>query len=311
MLNEFELIERLKRKIPRKLQGRYGIGDDAAVLDGPGPAKWLFTTDAMVEGVDFIRGKIATEMAGRKALAMNLSDIAAMGSEPVAFVVTLGIPRNLKISWLEKFYEGMIRLAKKYKTSCVGGDITSAKQFFCSIALMGRANPGTFITRAGAKAGDWIGVTGMLGGSILGRHFRFEPRIHEARFLAREFRPNAMMDISDGLLQDLGHILKSSGVGARLDLDRIPVSRAAQKLSGGDQTKALKHALTDGEDFELLFTVSPRLKNRLERAWKRRFLRLSLSWIGRIQPGKGKIDCFRGKKSVPAPRFRKTGFSHF
>ena len=311
MKSEFALIELLRKKIPRKMQGSFGIGDDAAVLPGSAGEKLLFTTDVLVEGVDFIRGKTRARLVGRKALAVNLSDIAAMGATPHAFVISLGIPRKLSEKWILKFYGGMIALAKKYKVLCVGGDISRSRQFFASMAMIGRTRPGEVVTRGGARPGDLIAVTGRLGGSILGRHLRFEPRIPEARFLAARFHPTAMMDLSDGLWQDLGHILKGSGVGAKLALDKIPVSRDAFKLARGNSGAALRHALTDGEDFELLFTLPVVKKESLERAWKLRFPRLPLSWIGRIVAGAGPISCLRKGKPTAPPRLAKKGYSHF
>lgn len=309
-MREFDLIEHLKRKIPRRMQGKIGIGDDAAVFQGGG-GELLLTTDAIVEGVDFFRNKAAPELVGRKALAINLSDIAAMGGSPIAFVVTLGISRSLDTQWIDKFYEGMIGLAKKYKTLLVGGDMTTSRDFFASIALVGHAKSAEIVSRSGAKPGDLIGVTGTLGGSILGHHLNFEPRIPEGRFLAQRVHPNAMMDISDGLLQDLEHILKDSRAAAKLDLDQIPVSEDAMKLAKGNPAKALEHALADGEDFELLFTVRADQKANLERGLKEEFPRLRLSWIGTVEPGSGKIDFCRASKAVPPPKLKKWGFSHF
>jgi thiamine-monophosphate kinase len=311
MKSEFELIELLKQKIPRFLQGEIPIGDDAAVLPGRGRERFLFTTDVLVEGVDFLWGKTPPEKIGRKALAVNLSDIAAMGGEPLACVISLGIPRHVNEKWIEKFYSGMVRLAKKYTTLCVGGDLSRSREFFVSVALLGRAASNEIITRKGACPGDWIGVTGMLGGSILGRHLEFEPRIQEGRWLARRFRPSAMIDISDGLLQDLGHLLEQSHTGAIIDLNGIPVSRAAKRLAKKSRAKALRHALTDGEDFELLFAISANKKQKLEKAWKIHFPQVPLSWIGCIRGRKPQILWMRGSRAVRAFRLRRKGFSHF
>ncbi len=300
MIPEFELIKRLKRKIPRKMQGpKPGIGDDAAVLPGAGSEAWLLTTDAVVDGVDFQLGRIKPQDAGRKALAVNLSDIAAMGGEPAAFVAAIGIPAGFSAAWVEKCYDGMVRLARQYKVLFVGGDVSRSRTFFISIALLGRAPRREVVLRSGAKAGDWIAVTGRLGGSIHGRHYSFEPRVREARFLARNFKPTAMIDISDGLAQDLGHVLKASRKGAQIDLNSIPVSAAA---------KGLKGALSDGEDFELLFTIPASRKKPLQRRWKRQFPRLRLSFIGRVTHGKQIEWKLNGKKTAAPAR---AGFQHF
>ena len=311
MRNEFDLIRRLTKKIPPKLQGLIGIGDDAGAFRSGKNTYELLTTDAIVEGVDFALSKARPEWVGRKALAVNLSDIAAMGGIPAAFVVTLGIPRNFKQRWLEKFYEGMLKLAEQYRVLCVGGDITRSPVFFASLALAGRAASQKLVLRKGAKAGDLIGVTGSLGGSILGRHFFFEPRIREAQFL-KKFHPTAMIDISDGFAQDLGHILKASELEAEIFLDTIPVSSDALKLAKNRPPKALEHALSDGEDFELLFTVPPRQKKALEGKWKAAFPRVPLNWVGNILKGKpGKITWRRNGKKAAGFFLKRSGFAHF
>ncbi len=307
MKSEFELIETLKRKIPRSLQGRIGIGDDTGIFDA-GKEKLLFTTDCVVDGVDFISKKIKPELAGRKALAINLSDIAAMGGMPLAFVVTLGIPKGFSQKWVEHFYSGMMKLAAQHKVSCVGGDMTGAKEFFASIALTGKADRP--VQRKGAKKGDWIGVTGLLGGSILAHHTSFEPRLKEGRFLAQN-GATSMLDISDGLGQDLGHILKASGVGAELIAREIPLSRDAFILSSKDRVPPLQHAFSDGEDFELLFTVPASKKSRIEIKWGKVFPRTRLSWIGRITPGKNKITWKKIARQLVAPPLKTKGFKHF
>ncbi len=301
-MNELQLIDLLRKKIPRRLQGRFGIGDDAAVLPGLGVERWLFTTDSLVEGVDFLRRKTPARLVGRKALAVNLSDIAAMGGTPAAFVVSLGLPKDISQKWIEDFYAGMIPLARKYQVLCVGGDISRSHTFFVSIAMLGKIKSTEIVSRRGAKPGNLIAVTGKLGGSIFGHHLKFEPRIPEARFLAARFHPTAMLDLSDGLVLDLGRILKESGVGAEVDLARIPVSPAA---------KNLESALTDGEDFELLLTLSAAQKRSLEKSWKRRFPQVPLSWIGKIIKTPRKILWRRQGQPVPAPRLKQPGFTHF
>ncbi len=182
MKSEFKLIELLKNKIPRKLQGSIGIGDDAGALR-LNTGQVLLASDTVVDGVDFISGKIKPELAGRKALAVNLSDIAAMGGEPAAFVVNLGIPKKFSEKWILKFYDGLTALAKEYNLPCLGGDISKSRDFFASVSILGKSGR-KMILRGGAKEGDWIGVTGKLGGSILGRHASFEPRVREGSLLA-------------------------------------------------------------------------------------------------------------------------------
>ncbi len=305
MLGEFQLIQRLKSLIPRRLQGPRGIGDDCAVLPSGGGKSLLFTTDALVEGVDFRMGKggVSPEAIGYKALAVNLSDIAAMGGRPTAFVVAWGIPKKFSPAQVEKIARGILRLARFFRVAWVGGDISKASRFFISIALLGEASAEKVVERRGARPGDLIYVTGRLGGSIQGKHLSFTPRLAEARFLVSRFRPTAMIDVSDGFIQDLGHILDASRAAARVDLDRIPISQAVRR-------RALQSALTDGEDFELLFTISRRVGTQLEKAWKRKFPRLPLTRVGEIRRGKGAIEWRQQGKKVRL-WFRKKGFTHF
>ncbi len=309
MKSEFKLIRSIQSWIPRSLQGSIGIGDDADLIM-PRGGEIAVTADAMMEGVDFRLKKgigfLSPRHAGRKALAINLSDLAAMGAAPLAFTVTLGIPKNFKESWLKKFYEGMVRLAQTFKIRCLGGDITAADRFFVSVTAMGSVAKSKAILRSGAKAGDWIGVTGKLGGSILKHHALFTPRLKESQFLLK-FKPSAMIDISDGLLQDLGHILKSSRTGAVLEKGQIPLSADSKKLKGN----AFEHACTDGEDFELLFTVPEKTKNKLQVSWKKSFRKVPLSWIGRITSNSQKIEWQEKGKKIPAPQFKIEGYTHF
>lgn len=319
MISEFKLIEKIKKIIPRNLQCELGIGDDAAVLKTPPGEKLIVATDALVEGIDFFYKKkhfqkwgwVNAAQAGRKALAVNLSDLAAMGAKPLACVVSLGIPSSMKVSWILDFYRGLVHLAKPYGIHCAGGDLSRAKYFFASVTVMGSAKASEIVTRSHARSGDWIALTGALGGSLIEKHHAFKPRVEEARFLARFFKPTAMIDISDGLLQDLCHLLENSHVGAALELSEIPISQSAILLAANHPQKALERACTDGEDFELLFTLSASRKMKLEKAWKKHFSNVLLSWIGRITPRKGKIDwMFQGKK-VLVPTFKRAGYQHF
>ncbi len=320
MISESALIEQLKKNIPLALQGKIGIGDDAGVLTPPAGESLVWTTDAMVEGIDFLGddfpknrrrpGCLTPQQAGRKALAINLSDLAAMGAKPLGFVISLGIPKNMSARWIHEFYDGLIPLAKKYRVACLGGDLTRASEFFVSIALAGSARESELVQRKRARPGDWIAVTGALGGSILKYHAAFVPRLTESRFLVENFKPTAMIDISDGLLQDLGHILKCSGVGAVLEMGEVPISPDAVQLAGRDPMKALERACTDGEDFELLWTVPARFKPKLEKAWNKKFPRVPLNWIGKIEKQSGIRWTMKGRP-VPAPKFKKSGYQHF
>ena len=289
-MNEFELISRLTRALPTNESVVIGAGDDCAVLDvGAGDRRLLFKTDAVVEGVHFTR-ETPPEKIGHKALARCLSDIAAMAGTPTAAVITIGLPKQFDPDFVEKIYAGLNALAKAHNVAIVGGETTTTPdRVLISVSAIGVVPRERLLLRSGAKVGDAIFVTGELGGSITGRHLDFEPRLIEARWLAENFQLHSMMDISDGLAGDLRHILNASNVGAELLRSAIPISRAAQQISKrGDAAKpALVAAITDGEDFELLFTIASKTAVPLLDAWKRQFPTLKLSCIGKVIPGEG------------------------
>ena len=310
-MNEFSFIEYLKKNVPLSGRVRVGIGDDAAVIDVDKGKKLVVSTDVIVENVDFRIAELSPEKIGRKALAVNLSDMAAMGATPTAFVVSIGKPKRITIAWLKRFYNGLLELARQYDVACIGGDFSGSREFFASVTIFGEVSAHQFIKRSGAMQGDWIGVTGTLGGSLRRHHWDFTPRVREGLFLAKRLTPTAMIDISDGLLQDLVHILKASKVGAVLDLDAIPVSADACRFNAGNKAKALARALGDGEDFELLFTVTPWKKKALEKRWKKRFPKVPLSWIGKIEGKRTQVNWSVNGKAVAAPKIQQKGFTHF
>ena len=289
-MNEFELIAQLTKSLPTNDTVLTGAGDDCAVLDLGIPGKLvLFKTDAVVEGVHFT-SETPPEMIGRKALARALSDIAAMAGTPTAALVTIALPKDFDPGFVAKIYDGLNGLAAKNGVAVVGGETTTNPgRILISIALLGIVPRGRAVLRSGALAGDAIFVTGELGGSLAGRHLDFEPRLAEARWLAEHFSLHSLMDLSDGLAGDLPHILRASGVGAELLKTAVPVARAA-KLRARESTGAKPPfiaALTDGEDFELLFTLAARDAVKLLDAWKKKFPGVKLSCIGRIVAGAG------------------------
>jgi len=289
-MTEFELIACLTKSLPTNPYVVTGAGDDCAVLDFGLPDRWLlFKTDAIVEGVHFTR-EMAPGKIGHKALARCLSDIAAMAGTPTAALATIALPRKFDVTFVEAIYDGMKALAQKHGTAIVGGETTTnPERILISIALLGFVPRGKAVLRSGAKVGDAIFVTGELGGSLAGKHLEFEPRLAEARWLAENFPVHAMIDLSDGLAGDLRHILKASRVGAELLKPAIPIHRAAKlRAQGGSPAKPpLVAALTDGEDFELLFTVAGANAVKLLDGWKKQFPKLRLSCIGKITAGEG------------------------
>lgn len=309
-MNEFELIARLTRALPTNDSVVVGAGDDCAVLDvGAGDRLLLFKTDAVVEGVHFT-SETPPEKIGHKALGRCLSDIAAMAGTPTAAVITLGLPKGFEPAFVEKVYAGLNALAKKHGVAIVGGETTTNPGgLLISVALVGSVSRGKQLLRSRAKVGDALFVTGELGGSIAGRHLEFEPRLAEARWLAERFTIHAMMDTSDGLAGDLRHILIASGVGAQLHKSAVPVSRAAKEIARkGDAAKpAFVAALTDGEDFELLFTVASKSAVPLLDAWKEQFPNLKLSCIGKIVAGEG----IKLRDETGVRPFTAHGYVHF
>jgi thiamine-monophosphate kinase len=289
-MNEFELIHRLTRSLPTNPSVVVGVGDDCAVLDAGIPDRLLlFKTDAVVEGVHFTP-ETAPEKIGHKALGRCLSDVAAMAGTPTAALVTIGLPAGFSPELVEAIYAGLTALARRHQVAIVGGETTTNPGgIFISVALLGWVPRGKGVLRSGAEVGDAIFVTGELGGSLAGKHLDFEPRLAEARWLAQHFSLHAMLDVSDGLAGDLPHLLKASRVGAELLASAIPISREARRAAkaGSAAKPPLLAALTDGEDFELLFTVASRDAVPVLDAWKKEFPGLALTCIGKIKAGEG------------------------
>ncbi|MGO8675424.1 MAG: thiamine-phosphate kinase [Limisphaerales bacterium] len=309
-MNEFELIKRITHSLPTNKSVVVGPGDDCAVLDvGLGDRLLLFKTDAVVEGVHFTAGT-APEKVGHKALGRCLSDVAAMAGTPTAALVTLGLQPNFEVGYVEGLYKGINALARRHEVAVVGGETTTnPERTWLSVALVGWVARGKAVLRSGAEAGDAVFVTGELGGSLSGKHLDFEPRLVEARWLAEEFPIHAMLDLSDGLAGDLRHILEASRVGAELLSASIPISLEARRAAkaGSSAKPPLAAALTDGEDFELLFTVAGRDAVPLLDSWKARFPALRLTCIGKIT-GKEGLS-IRDKQEVRP--LTDHGYAHF
>jgi thiamine-monophosphate kinase len=305
-MNEFELIACLTQSLPSNETVLTGAGDDCAVLDfGLAEKLFLFKTDAVVEGIHFTR-ETPPEKIGRKALARCLSDIAAMAGTPGAALVTIALPEDFEPEFIAKIYGGMNVLAREHGVAIVGGETTTNPgRILISIALLGTVKREKQILRSGARTGDAIFVTGELGGSAAEKHLEFEPRLAEARWLAENFSIHAMIDLSDGLAGDLRHILKEGGIGAELLKPAVPVSRAAKLRA--QKKPPFAAALTDGEDFELLFTVGSRDAVKLLDAWKKKFPKLKLSCIGKIVAGGGIL--IRDKSG--SHKLNAHGYVHF
>lgn len=268
---ELELVRWLTENLPPHPLLRIGIGDDAAVLRWPTGGELVVTTDAITDEVDFLLAETDPRLVGHKALGVNLSDLAAMAAEPVGAVVSMVLPRKgargLDAKELAiELYHGMLPLAERFGVAIAGGDTnTWDGPLAISVTAFGRVTARGPLKRSGAKPGDVVLVTGALGGSILGRHLQFEPRVREALLLNERYELNAGMDVSDGLALDASRLATASGCGIALRLDMIPISPDAKRLAACDRVSPLEHALGDGEDFELLLTAPPEAAERIVR----------------------------------------------
>ena len=312
MKNEGLLIEQIARALPggnaaRGRQGlRLGIGDDAAVIRPTRGMEWVVSCDQFLEDIHFVAGMHPPEAVGYKALARATSDLAAVGAAPRYFLLSLALPRERTSAWLHGLLSGMARAARRFGMVVAGGDTSKNPRVAINITVIGEIESGLAITRSGARAGDEIFVSGTLGraqlgleliravrnagsprwGRLLKPHLYPQPRINLGRWLSRRRLASAMIDISDGLSTDLGHICEASGVGARVWGAQIPVVKIPRALRRYDSA-ALAMALHGGEDYELLFTVAAKREHELGSA----FEGLRLTRIGQITKEKGMILC--------------------
>ena len=292
-MTEFGFIETIRRRFADLPSNAFeGIGDDCAVLPVGGGESLLFTSDLLTEGVHFLRAATSARELGGKALAVNLSDIAAMGARPVATLLSLALPADAAGRWAEEFMEGYHALSARYGVALVGGDTTRSEGgITINVTAIGRCADRCIKRRSDARAGDTILVAGVLGASgaglrdlLAGRydtslaalHRNPEPQVDEGQWLGEREEVHAMMDLSDGLASDLGHILDRSGLGAEVETARIPVAEGAD----------LRTAACGGEDYKLLLTAAPDAAGRLAADFAARF-GTPLYPIGRITAGSG------------------------
>ncbi|BAS27233.1 thiamine-phosphate kinase [Limnochorda pilosa] len=304
MPGEFEIIERIRRQVgppgPGVLQG---IGDDAAVLEAPG-ATLLASSDALVEGIHFHLSYMSPRQVGRKAMAVNLSDVGSMGGRPLFALVTLGLRRGLPEGFLDELYAGLLEMGRTHGTQVVGGDtVTSPERFFIDVAILGVPGEGPPVLRSGARVGDRVAVTAPLGASGAGlawllaereerlpagargaaqeavlacvrAHLEPTPRVQAGQALAACGAVHAMMDISDGLASEVNHVARESGVGIRVRGGDVPVAPEASEMGRLLDADPFPWALSGGEDYELLFTYNPAAEDRVQAALAGAGLRL-------------------------------------
>ncbi len=303
-LGERALIERLRRRLKDGTHVACGIGDDAAVVQIPGAADDLvLTSDAVLERRHFQAGD-APESIGHKAIGRALSDLAAMGASPRWALLDLVAHPDMDVVQLERLYDGLARLADRHGLAIIGGDTTSGERLDLHVFAIGAVPSGKALLRSGARPGDVLCVTGALGGSILGHHLAFEPRVREGQWL-RDWA-TAMIDLSDGLATDAHHLALASNVEVELDAARIPLSPDATRMPS--PLSALEHALTDGEDFELLFSVPAARVDACMAAWHA-IWQTPCRPIGRIAANAPRLTLIAPDGGRTA--LHSTGFEHF
>jgi thiamine-monophosphate kinase len=252
-MREIEIIDGIKRMVGAGPVGlKVGIGDDCAVIDRGGKEYVLWAADMLVEGTHFTLGKDPFRKIGHKAVAVNVSDIAAMGGLPEYITVSIGLPSRLKHRDITAIYGGMLEICRRYGMTIAGGDTNRSDRLVLDVSIMGHVEKERLILRSGAKEGDRVLVTGPVRDGKK-KHLDIVPRLEEARFLSGEYSVSSMIDVSDGIAMDMGRICRESGTGCLLREDLIPLSRGL----------ALEDALHYGESFELLFTLPPEEAGRL------------------------------------------------
>ncbi len=325
-IGEVELIKRLTQDIsPDPEVVVIGIGDDAAAVRPSEDKLQLITKDVLVEEIHFLRGTISPWQLGRKSLAVNISDIAAMGGIPRHLLTAAAMPSNTEVEWIEEFYRGMKDLCRTYSINLIGGDtVRSPRGITISITLFGEVERERMLVRSGAREGDLVAVTGFLGASaaglelllrgqtsqdewekeVLKAHLEPPVRLTETRILSGSGMVTSMIDLSDGLYKDIGEICSASGVGARINVHRLPISDATRRVCGHLKLDQVSLAVSGGEDYELLFTFPEENLAGMKDLLKEQF-----TVIGKIvsQEEGFKVVDSQGKET----QLTRKGFDHF
>jgi thiamine-monophosphate kinase len=324
-IGEFGLIAKIRNWMDVSLPDVVrGIGDDVAVIES-GKKALLITTDILIEDIHFERSWTDPYRLGRKALAVNLSDIAAMGGIPKHFLISIGLPKHLSFSFVSHFYRGLKDEANRFQVDLIGGDTSLSQKIIINICLIGEGKKNNLLFRNGAKVGDDLYVSGTLGDAALGlkilqdkglnrkpkglieKHLSPNPRIKLGQALAKKQIASAMIDVSDGLLSDTLHILEESKVGARIWEDRIPLSNLYRRWVQTYSNDPYQIALSGGEDYELLLTASPEKRRRILSL--ARSLNIPITRVGEILPEKEGFHLTRKEGKEIA--LHRLGFDHF
>jgi thiamine-monophosphate kinase len=292
-LGEDRLLNRILLHLPRVRDGKVfaGLADDCAIVETPRGKKYLaLKTDCVVEGVHFANGTKASDV-GWKAMMRPLSDFAAASAVPQFALITLIVPQQTRVAWVQRLYHGLGRAADRFKVRIVGGETSNTQgPIAISVTVIGFVEKVRAASRRGGRSGDDLFVTGRLGGALKRKHLKFVARITESRWLTQNFSIHAMMDLSDGLGADLPRLARSSKVGFDIQMENLPLARGA----------TIDNAISEGEDYELLFAISARNRSSLEREWRRKFPKLPLTRIGSLN-----------RKSQIANRKLPLGYVHF
>jgi thiamine-monophosphate kinase len=303
-LGEDRLLDQILVHLPRG-RGRKifaGAGDDCAIVEIPESKKYLVVkTDCIVEGVHFVHRTSASDV-GWKAMMRPLSDFAAASAVPQFALITLIVPEQTKVAWVRELYRGLRRAANRFEVGIVGGETSNTPgPIAISVGVIGFVEKSRASSRRGGRSGDDLFVTGKLGGALKRKHLKFIPRIVESRWLTKNFSIHAMMDLSDGIGADLPRLVRASKVGFDIELENLPVARGA----------TVDNAISEGEDYELLFAISPRYRNSLQRQWRRRFPNLLLTRIGSLNR-KSPVTDPKERPGFPiANRRLLRGYVHF
>jgi len=328
-LGEFGLIEQVIAPEFKKLVNKHitGIGDDCAIIPVTNKTSHLHTTDMLIENTHFLRDKIAPYQLGFKSLAVNLSDIAAMGGKPLASYLSIGLPKDMDVEWMEEFMRGYKDLSEDEDVPLLGGDTTSSQgPIVINVGVTGEINNQHIKKRSDGRAGDILCLTGEIGDSagglqvildglpedqiaakMLDQHLTPYPHVSEGLWLAQQQGVHAMIDVSDGIGSDLQHILKASNLEGFIELEKLPISRELKQQSGTYEWNAIEMAISGGEDYVLLLSVDASLYEKVAEGFHREFKR-SLHPIGYLTQGDARITYLKDKKQV---KDLKEGYRHF